>query len=181
MKITYDLKQNSFKNINLLLGVFQTKKRLIKNPNKKILKASTIALILLALTIFSFILFGISVYIKQKSLQDLFYFIFVFLFLYTIYHFTILITTYHRYKTFVKGTIFINEKGIKNEYDNGTSTLIPWEHVELIIIKNNTLIITTKIANAALLASIENKDIKEFITLCKNNKSNILIINKMEK
>ena len=78
MKITYDLKQNSFKNINLLLGVFQTKKRLIKNPNKKILKASTIALILLVLTIFSFILFGISVYIKQKSLQDLFYFIFVF-------------------------------------------------------------------------------------------------------
>lgn len=182
MKFNYDLTKNTFKYLNLFIGIETQKKKLKKNPNKKIKTATTQGLILLGYTLISFILLCLTIYYKNKVLETILYYITVVLLLLALSKY---VATYIAYsyvkKANPKGTITISKDGIEDEHIEGITTKFNWNIIDLIIIKDNALMIIPKLIQQQIITTIQNKEIEKLITTCKKYNKEILIINKMEK
>lgn len=176
MKIKYDMSNNYWNCHNEAQAIVMMRKKLQKNPNRKIRNlfysggVYGIGIVIVSLC---YLLFR-AIKIEEIFLTVLSDFI-IFLVIFLILYFVLIILTYviNHKKSSHKGTLEIDEKGLKDISDNGKETFVSWENIKLVGIKKYTITFVTN-TKIVVFVNIENK--KDILKALQTYQSNLLVI-----
>lgn len=182
MEIEYNLKKQYFKYCNYANGAYLQKRKIEKNPDKKIHTATKhLFCYLMIVIIFSVVSEYIIISCNIES-QVFIGFIaeLIGLAIGTIVFCLIFLVIYSLYKELKNpvGVVKLDALGI-HDSSNGITISLDWDHIELIIIEKDIVIVFAK--KSYLVLVFPNKDEKKFIKTVKKYNKDILLVNKNQK
>ncbi len=181
MEIKYDMSKNYWNCHNEAQAIVMMRRKLIKNPKRKILSLLVssifyvVATLLLLLATFILSKIGIDE-LFIRIVFDLSIFLGIFLILYFLVIFITYIINDKKYSH--EGILLINEEGLKDTSNNGITTFIPWDKISFVALKKYTVtfVTTTKLV---VFVPIENK--KTILEAIKKYQKSLLIIDQAEE
>lgn len=180
MKIEYDMTNNYWNCHNEAQAIVMMKKKLKKNPKKKVKSLFSTSIFYMISII---VLFIVMLILKQigveklfiSVLSDLLIFLVILLLL---YYFIILITYYiNKRKSSHKGVLLIKDDGLTDTSEKGVVTDIPWEQISFVAIKKYTVTFVTTIS-LVVFVNVEKK--KEILKAIKKYRKDLLVIDQSE-
>lgn len=180
MEIKYDMSKNYWNCHNEAQSIVMMKRKLKKNPKRKIYGLFYTGIWYIIGTIISLILYLIF---KQIGIESLFLSILldlcIFLSVFSILYFIIIILTYLINKKTAShvGILKIKEDGLLDKSSSGKEVMIPWNQVELAVIYKYTVTFVTN-THLVVFVNIENK--KEILKALQKYQKDLLVIDKSE-
>ncbi len=181
MEIKYDMSKNYWNCHNEAQSIVMMKRKLLKNPNKKIL-----GLFYTSIWYMIGIVFSLTIYFvfKKIGMEPLFlslllnlcFFSLTFLVLY----FLILIFTYvfNKCSSNHQGILKIDENGIQDTNDKGKVVQIKWDKIQFVAIKKYTVTFVTS-TSLVFFVNIEYK--KDILKALQNYQRDLLVIDQSEE
>lgn len=174
MNIEYDLNQNYFKCYNEAQGVILNRKKIIKNPKKRITtylgNASLLFIEILAIFLIC-LMVDRTGYLTKFAYFMLYFAIFA--------TFIYLISFYYSYSLEKKknhsGTLKFSSEGITDEAFDGTIVTMKWDKIQALVIKKYTL---TFITDSQIFFFINISLKKEILEALNKYNDKLLIIEK---
>lgn len=177
MKIKYNLEYNYFEFYNEAQGIVNFKQSVYKNEYKPIKNYTSNGLVLVRITVISFILMLIFMFIKEEwIITKIISFLFAASCALTFVFYIIFISFYNTEKNRChRGELTINKNGILDTSDDGIRIGLPWHLIEALIITDKIICFTSK---TMTFFFIESTHVNEVFEAIKTYESELKIIDK---